>query len=369
MTDSRCRSSTTVTAGIFQLCRLLELLVLRLGLECCICNCILKLFVSEIVLGADGASYKTAHMDIRQLLVHDNTLEKLPISQPSQTQDWQYAIQTGNLALLETSVSRLQRERQVIPVQAMLRAALQGDSGAILSYLFNAGARIDSTLDTICIKQPRRPIYFFQVLVDQGWPSGPRGVTNNLSHGRDVVELLLKHGRIVGVPCLRAAVLTGDVEVLAILIQNIDPRAKVPDMSDYEKAMNNPSYWISPSMFSEEPSLTRIIDQASLLPLAALHQELDMVQYLLGLKASVDLTPLEGQCPDGVNGCALHKAVSGATIGKLAQPDIVFVLLQAGADPLLKDELGRTALEINEHWGHPETKGIIQRLLTERMGT
>lgn len=68
--------------------------------------------------------------------------------------------------------------------------------------------------------------------------------------------------------------------MLAILIHNIDPGAKVPEMSDYEKAMNNPLYWVSVHMFSEEPSLKRIIDQASLLQLAALHEELNMVQYL-----------------------------------------------------------------------------------------
>lgn len=96
-----------------------------------------------------------------------------------------------------------------MPVQAMLRMALQGDSGDILRYLFSAGARIDPTLDTIFIKDHRRPIEFLQVLVDNGWPSGPRGITNNLGHGREVVELLLMHGRILGVPCLHAAISTG----------------------------------------------------------------------------------------------------------------------------------------------------------------
>lgn len=305
-------------------------------------------------------------MDIRQL-IHAGTILEKPAISPFQ--DWHYAIETGNVALLEAIIARLRSEGRIIPKQAMLRTALKGDSPGILECLFSAGARIDATLDTIDRKEPRRPIAFFQVLVKHGWPTGPRGMTNNLGHSREVVELLLMHGRKVGVPCLRAAILTGDVEVLAILVQNISPRAKVPDMSDYEKAMNDPSYWTSDEMFSEVPSIQRIVDQSSLLQLAALHQEFAMVQYLLDLKASVDLTLLDGQCPEGVSGCALHHAVSGAVVGKLAQPDIVSLLLEAGANPLLKDELGRTAWEINESWGHPETKQTIRYLLAERMGT
>ncbi|KAI5370917.1 putative ankyrin repeat-containing domain superfamily [Septoria linicola] len=310
--------------------------------------------------------YQLARMDIRQLVDHGPLHEKISAGPASRNvlPDWQESVRTGDLRVLKDICTQLQADHQALPLHAMLKAALDGRDAEMLKFLFGQGALMDPGLDTISVKEDRRPLYFFRVLVDNGWPTGIRGMTNNLGHGRGVVELLLEHGRIVGVPCLQAAVRTGDVEVLAVLIQNIDPRAKVPNVADYESALYDPGYWTSPNMFSEEPSLTRIIDQASLLQLAALYQELDMVRYLLGLKASVDLTPLPDQSPEGVNGCALHKSVSSAVVGKVPQPELVQVLLDVGgADPLLQDELGRTALEINEGWGHPTTKDAIRSLL------
>ncbi|PPJ50164.1 hypothetical protein CBER1_05191 [Cercospora berteroae] len=309
-------------------------------------------------------------MDISRLLDNDTAPEADSRSaSPDSLDDWQDLIRGGNVTALRHACTQLSAEGRSIPLQAMLQIALAGDNAGVLQLLFDRGARIEPCLDTLTIKEERRPLKFYRILIRQGWPTGPRGMTNNLGHGREVVELLLASGRMVGVPCLLAAVRTGDVEVLAILLQKINPRAKVPVTEDYEMAMNDPGYWTSARMFSERPSLQRIIDEASLLPLAALYQEIDMVQHLLELQASVDLVPVADQSPEGVNGCALHKAVSAAVVGRIPQPKLVQMLLEAGADPLLMDDLGRTALDINESWGHASTRDSIRCLLRDRMGS
>lgn len=309
-------------------------------------------------------------MDISRLLDNDTALEADSRSaSPESLDDWQDLIREGNVKALRHACTQLRAEGKSIPLQAMLQIALARDDASVLQLLFDLGARIEPCLDTLTIKEERRPLKFYRILIKHGWPTGPRGMTNNLGHGREVVELLLASGRMVGVPCLLAAVRTGDVEVLAILLQKINPRAKVPVMEDYEMAMNDPGYWTSARMFSERPSLQRIIDEASLLPLAALYQEIDMVQHLLELQASVDLVPVADQSPEGVNGCALHKAVSGAVVGRIPQPKLVQMLLEAGTDPLLMDDLGRTALDINESWGHASTRDSIRCLLRDRMGS
>ncbi|KAF2212223.1 hypothetical protein CERZMDRAFT_106115 [Cercospora zeae-maydis SCOH1-5] len=307
-------------------------------------------------------------MDISRLLDNGTALpDHIRGATPDSLDDWRDLIDDGDVTALRDAHIRSCAEGKHVPLQAMLQIALDGSDVETLQLLFDLGAKIEPSLDILAIKQERRPLQFFRILIKHGWPVGPRGMTNNLGHGREVVELLLASGRIVGVPCLLAAVRTGDAEVLAILLQNINPRAKVPLMADYEMAMNDPGYWASPRMFSEEPSLQRIIDEASLLQLAALYQEIDMVHHLLELKASVDLAPVAEQSPDGVNGCALHKAVSSAVVDRIPQPELVQMLLDANADPLLTDELGRTALDINEDWGHASTKDSIRCLLRSRM--
>ncbi|KAM3415963.1 hypothetical protein BST61_g9453 [Cercospora zeina] len=308
-------------------------------------------------------------MDISRLLDNGTALQDdVRSGNPDALGYWQDLIDEGNVTALGDDLVRMRAEGRPIPLQAMLQIALEGSNVEVVQLLFDQGANMDSSLDTLTVKHERRSLSFFGLLIKHGWPVGPRGMTNNLGHGREVVELLLASGRIVGVPCLLAAVRTGDAEVLATLLQNINPRAKVPVMADYEIAMNDPGYWASARMFSEEPSLRRIIDEACLLPLAALYQEIDMVHHLLELKASVDLAPVAEQCPDGVNGCALHKAVSGAIVGRIPQPKLVQMLLDANADTLLTDDLGRTALDINENWGHASTKDAIRCLLRSRMG-
>lgn len=252
------------------------------------------------------------------------------------------------------------------PLQLMLKAATQGSSVGMLEYVLEKGAQVDCNIDIIDVIPRRRQKRFFEVLISHGWPAGPRGLANNLRLGLEVVQLLLDNGARVDVPCLKEATRHGDVEVIDLLFHHINPRAKVPSLHDYMKAMDDPAYWSAPEMCSQEPSIKRIIDEAGLLHIAALHQDLGMVKYMLEKGADLDLIPDHYQATEGVNGCALHKVVSGTALGKKPSLEIVQFLLDAGANPDLQDELGRTPFDINEAWGDG-SREVIRDLLRAKM--
>lgn len=276
------------------------------------------------------------------------------------------AVRDGNVAVIRAMSDSKRADKTTRPLQRMLKAATQGSSVGMLEYVLQEGARVTSEIDIIDVIPRRRHIRFFQVLVAHGWPAGPRGLANNLRLGPEVVRLLLDNGAQVDIPCLKEATRAGDVAVVDLLMSRINLRAKVPSLHDYLKAIDDPGYWRAPEMCSEERSLKRIIDQAGLLHIAAYLQDLDMVKYLLGKGADLDLIPDNAQAVEGVNGCALHRVVSGMVAGKSPSLEVVKVLLDAGANPAIQDELGRTPLEINEAWGGG-TKEEIRKLFEAKL--
>lgn len=250
--------------------------------------------------------------------------------------------------LLEDLCESIKKDGHDLPVQPILKAATEGWSTSVLELLFAEGAKIDSSMDVIPVNSADRSMDFFRTLAAHGWPKGPRGLANNLQHGGEVVRLLIERGAKVDVPCLKEAVRIGDVQVVEYLMSQVDLRVKIPTIHDYMKAMSDPEYWQAQEMCSEQPSLKRIVDQAGLLQIAAHHQHLDLVRFMLEKGATLDLIPDREQAAEGVNGCALHKVVAGCSAGRIPQPDIVRALLDAGANANLKDEVGRTALEISK---------------------
>jgi hypothetical protein len=249
----------------------------------------------------------------------------------------------------------------------MLEAAVQGSSVEMLEYLFSEGAKVDIEIDQVKPIPGGRPIEFFRVLTKHGWPKGPRGLSVNLLHGVQVVQLILARGSRVGYLCVKSAVRSGDVQVADLLMDRINPCAKVPDAYDISKTLDNVERWYGPEMNSEPPSLKRIINDAGMLHMAALDQNVGMVRFLLSKGADVNYIPVPEQCCRRPNGTALHKAVSGSLEGKVANPQVVEALLDACADPTLPDELGRTPIEINDRYGDRTTKDAIRKLLLESM--
>lgn len=257
----------------------------------------------------------------------------------------------------------IKAEGSQIPLRSMLQAAVQGSSVEMLEYLFSEGATVDIDIDRIKPLPGGRSIEFFRALIKRGWPKGPRGLTVNLDHGIEVVRLILERGSRIGFLCVKAAVRSGDVQVADLLLSRVNPSAKVPDAHDISKTLDNVERWYGPEMNSEPPSLKRIINEAGLLHMAALDQNVEMVRFLLSTGADANHVPSPEQCCTRPNGTALHKAVSGPLEGKISKPEVVVVLLGAHANPLLRDEWGRTSVEINNKFGDRRTKDVIRELL------
>lgn len=295
---------------------------------------------------------------------HKNSLAKADDADDVAKQ-LQRLIHSEDVAALEQYCNARTAEGCPLPLQYMLKTAVGGKSTAMLQFVFAQGAKVDQGLEAFVADVDGRSLEFYHTLADQGWPQGYRPLRDNLHHGSEVVALLLDRGHIVDVPCLKVAVDLGDVQLLALLMSSIDTRCKVPTRSDYLQALDDPAYWSKPAMFSEPASLKRIVDGAGLLQTAAEHKHVEIVRYLLEVGADLSLVPVEEQSPNGINGCALHKAVSMSVEGKPPNLDIVQALLEAGADPLLKDSLGRTAIEINDVWGGGLKDQIRQLLMAK----
>lgn len=99
-------------------------------------------------------------------------------------------------------------------------------------------------------------------------------------------------------------------------------------------------------MFASLPA-----NAAGLLQEAVVNNNLESVKQLLAQGVAVNSTPSEGRTWDSegrVNGTALHTAVSVATFGKRPNIEVIKTLIEAGANPLLKNKQGRTAIELNQ---------------------
>lgn len=273
----------------------------------------------------------------------------------------------GDVDMVRGLCDCIKAEGSKLPLRSMLQAAVRGSSVEMLEYLFSEGATVDIDIDQIKPIPGGRPIEFFRTLTKHGWPKGPRGLSVNLVHGFEVVQLILERGSRVGYLCIKSAVRSGDVRIADLLMSRINPSAKVPDAHDISKTLDNVQRWYGPEMNSEEPSLKRIINEAGMLHMAAQDQSVDMVRFLLSKGADVNHVPSPEQVCSRPNGTALHKAVSAPLEGRVAKPETVEVLLGAHADPSLPDELGRTSVEINDKFGDRRTKDAIRDLLLGSM--
>lgn len=282
-------------------------------------------------------------------------------------QEYYSPVCDGKVDMVRSLCDCIKAEGGKLPLRSMLQTAVQGSSVEMLEYLFAEGAKVDIEIDKINPIPGGRSIDFFRVLTKHGWPKGPRGLTVNLHHGVEVVKLILDRGSRIGFLCVKAAVRSGDVQVAELLMSRINLAAKVPDAYDISKTLDNVERWYGPEMNSEAPSLKRIINDAGMLQMAALDQNVEMVRFLLSKGADVNHVPSPEQCCRRPNGAALHKAVSGPLEGLVSKPEVVQALLAAGADATLLDELNRTPAEINDKYGDRETKDAIRKMFQENL--
>lgn len=277
-------------------------------------------------------------------------------------QEYWSPMRDGNVEMVRSLCDCIKQEGGKLPLRSMLQTAVQGSSVEMLEYLFSQGAKVDIEIDQINPIPGGRPIEFFRVLTNHGWPKGPRGLSVNLLHGVEVVKLILERGSRIGFLCVKSAVRSGDVEVAELLMGRVNLSAKVPDAYDISKTLDDVERWYGPEMNSEPPSLQRIINDSGMLHMAALDQNVGMVRFLLSKGADANHVPIPAQCCPP-NGTALHKAVSGPLEGRISKPEVVEALLEAHADPTLRDELGQTSIEINDKYGDRKTKVLIREVL------
>jgi ankyrin repeat protein len=152
----------------------------------------------------------------------------------------------------------------------------------------------------------------------------------------------------------------GNVEIAEMLLTRLNPRTKVPDALDYSANLENSERWYGPEMNSEESSVPRLVNQAGFLQIAASEGHVDMVRWLIGKGAQVDSMPRKECCCWDVNGSALSYAAAAGRV------EVVRLLLELGADPCMKDEEGRTPMDLNAMLGQQESKGAIEDLLRKR---
>ncbi|KAK3712789.1 hypothetical protein LTR37_008880 [Vermiconidia calcicola] len=256
-----------------------------------------------------------------------------------------------------SGVQRLHQEMkandQPIPILQMGLAARQRGDVHLLQYLLEQGDWSESDLNYI-----------------RGYADGKissdlnRLLSQNVQHGRDFVEVLLEKGAKVQPTDLQDAVKCNDVEILELLFSRLDKRRMI-ERIEYETTLADPES--HPGLFNEPDSKVRIIDEGGLLQIAAYYNRLEMVKYLLSVGADPNFVPFTDFSYDhreGVNGPPLYKAFQGS------QPnvEVVRVLVEVGADPLMKGERGQNCVELNRRWNQGEGRDEIEKLFRERIG-
>ncbi|SMQ50546.1 unnamed protein product [Zymoseptoria tritici ST99CH_3D7] len=273
--------------------------------------------------------------------------------------DFRSPILAGDIAKVQSLCNSVRAKGLPLPLRSMLYIALCGSSAPMLEYLFSIGAVLDISMDTLPANKSTTPrsVAFFSCIVDRGWPNGPRGLALNLHRGPEVVRLILASGSRVGFLCLKEAVQHGNVEIAELLLAHINPRTKVPTAADYAANMEDPERWYGPEMNSEEFSLPRLLNQAGFLQIAANKGDVEMTRWLVKKGAKVNSMPSKECCCWDVNGTAVAYAVAAARV------EVISLLLELGADPMLKDERGRTARQLNAIYGQQRTRERIDALL------
>jgi hypothetical protein len=196
-------------------------------------------------------------------------------------------------------------------------------------------------------------------------------MAHSISRDTQAQFILREEEQIITAKDLQDAARAGNVSRMHVLLNTI--------VADPDLVKNLEAIWTIPGMARWSPHSTstsqfvRIIDDTGLLQIAANNHDLPMVKLLLAFGATVDHMPPEDAVFDPremMNGSPLHKALGTGlwSAGSVADPEVVKVLLAAGADPNVVDQTGRTVVASWDKKGRGRKNGeVIERMLLDRV--
>jgi ankyrin repeat protein len=226
------------------------------------------------------------------------------------------------------------------PSEDDLKYALRIASGhglsSLVSLLLSNGASPDRSAIEGALHSSNT-LSVFQAFFEAGWD-----VNFHLGHMHDALYF---------------AASTDDVELIQWLLEHgADPNANndLPSLSTLAEAATEASTNVVGLLLEHGASL----HQSDALQAAARAGRVDMIEYLLGKGADInevieDKWGYAHSKLDEKVGTALHQA---AAYGKR---DAVMLLLEKGADMTIKDEKGRTALQVVQEAEQKDTMDIL----------
>ncbi|KAF8063397.1 ankyrin repeat-containing domain protein [Lyophyllum atratum] len=204
------------------------------------------------------------------------------------------------------------------PLNELLSTASQNGYAHVVSYLLERGASVD--VDVIVSAFATANVDVFQAFVDGGFD-----INTNLGHIGDLLILSLRNPDLLK----------------WVLAQGANPNLHHTGMrSALDLAVINSSAEAAQLLIQHGAN----VKNTNALKAAAWYGNLDMITLLLEAGADVNEIPdyeqmLRSEREDGL-GTALHEAAEGG------QKEAVELLLERGADPSLKNSVGKTALDI-----------------------
>ncbi|GLB36852.1 hypothetical protein LshimejAT787_0311390 [Lyophyllum shimeji] len=253
------------------------------------------------------------------------------------TSDLQAAASAGDLpkiqALLEEWKSLDSSVSSAPPLQELLSTAARNGHAQVVSHLLQGGASVDVDAVVSAVDTPH--IAVFQAFVDGGFD-----ISTSLGHLGDLLFLSVGH-----------------IDLLKwVLAQGANPnRSRSGMLSALDLAVMKSSSEAARLLIQHGAR----VKNTNALKTAAYYGVLDMIPLLLEAGADVNEIPdyeemLLSEREHGL-GTALHEAALGD------QPEAVELLLEKGADPALKNTLGRTALDIAREKQHVSVVEVLEK--------
>lgn len=211
------------------------------------------------------------------------------------------------------------------PLQLMATAATERGHATTVQYCLERGADIDSDVNTASKRGSSPDLY--AVLMKAGRPTAPRTINDvlrsDLWKDEPVVRYLIDHGAQIGPGVLALAATGCDIATLNLLVAR---GCQIHDSGALQTAASN--------------------------------NMLANVKWLLHKGARINEIPKynSGDERDFNNGTALHRAVAGIAV------EVVRYLLEQGADTQIRDQQGRTAVQIAKQIGGKRMDEIIDLL-------
>ncbi|KAG6811368.1 hypothetical protein H0H92_007753 [Tricholoma furcatifolium] len=220
------------------------------------------------------------------------------------------------------------------PPRSLLAAAAQTGSAPIVSLLLSRGVTVDGDAVVSAFSAPNVDI--FQAFSDSGFD-----INTNLGHIGNILRLSLRTPSILA----------------WALAHGANPNYRTGFRSTLDLAVIN----ASPDAVNALIAHGARVENTNALKCAAYYGRTDMIELLISKGAKVNEIPdypemLNSERVDGL-GTALHEAAAGDQLAA------VQFLLYKGADPAVKNSIGKTALDIARKEGYTK----IVNILKERM--